>query len=198
MKHAAWLVFMILLSRGSATATISIGLYDFGAGSALLDHLIVMRGLDATYTRYNPASFNSVNDFSVHDVWFVPSAGSSGTYGGLRSNPTFQAGTAFSRLVITGTDPDVHYPSHEGASQFMLNAIRWAGGGVRQATGVMDKHGASPGGREGQALQPFPEGADGDVKAFGRRRAVDANALAQVYHLGQSLTFQRIFLAGVA
>ena len=120
VRRAAWVFFLILLSRGSATATIGIGLYDFGAGAALLDHLILSHGLDAAYTRYSPATFGGVNDFSVQKVWLVPSFGGVGVYDGLRSNPTFQAGTAFSRLLITGTDPDNHHPANEASSQLML------------------------------------------------------------------------------
>jgi len=129
MKRARVVILVLLLLRlapAPAAATTHIGLYDWGYGSALLDDLILNQGLDASYTRYSPASFASVSDFSVQDVWLVPSHGNPATYDGLRSNPTFQSGAAFFRVLIMGADPDVAYPSSAGASTLMLNALHWA------------------------------------------------------------------------
>src|SRR5437870_538484 len=137
LMRAALVFLAVVVSRGSATATIDIGLYDFGAGAALLDHLIVSHGLDAVYTRYSPGSFGSVSDLSVRSVWLVPSFGSLGTYDGLRSNRSFQSGSAFSRVVITGLDPDNHHPSSEASSRFMLNALQWVAQGTRPGLVVL-------------------------------------------------------------
>src|SRR5437867_2324189 len=137
LVRAALVFLVVVVSRGSATATIDIGLYDFGTGAALLDHLIVNHGLDATYTRYSPGSFGSVSDFSVQNVWLVPSHGYPATYDGLRSNTSFQSGSAFSRVVITGSDPDDHHPPSEASSRFMLNALQWAAGGPKPGLVVL-------------------------------------------------------------
>src|SRR5881296_2697861 len=137
LVRAALVFLVVVVSRGSATATIDIGLYDFGAGAALLDHLIVNHGLDAAYTRYTPGSFGSVSDFSVQNVWLVPSHGYPATYDGLRSNTSFQSGSAFSRVVITGSDPDDHHPLSEASSRFMLNALQWVAGGPRPGLVVL-------------------------------------------------------------
>ena len=128
LPRAALMLVLLFLSPAPAVATINIGLYDVGQGSALLDHLIVSHGLDAAYTRYAPGSFASVSNFSVQNVWLVPSFA---TYNGLRSNPSFQSGSAFSRVVITGLAADLHHPSNEGSSQFMLNALQWAAAGIK-------------------------------------------------------------------
>src|SRR5438876_659627 len=137
LMRAALVFLAVVVSRGSATATIDIGLYDFGAGAGLLDHLIVNHGLDAAYTRYTPGSFGSVSDFSVQNVWLVPSHGYPATYDGLRSNTSFQSGSAFSRVVITGSDPDDHHPLSEASSRFMLNALQWVAGGPRPGLVVL-------------------------------------------------------------
>ena len=137
LMRAALVFLAVVVSRGSATATIDIGLYDFGTGAALLDHLIVNHGLDAAYTRYTPGSFGSVSDFSVQNVWLVPSHGYPATYDGLRSNTSFQSGSAFSRVVITGSDPDDHHPLSEASSRFMLNALQWVAGGPRPGLVVL-------------------------------------------------------------
>src|SRR5690349_12881596 len=122
-------ILLLLLASSPAAATIRIGLYDFGAGSALLDHLIVTHGLDATYTRYAPGTFATVADFSVQDVWLIPSDG--GNYDTLRSNATFQSGSAFSRVLVTAFRPDFYHPSSEASSTLMLNTLRWAAGGAK-------------------------------------------------------------------
>src|SRR5438132_14431555 len=57
LGRAVLLPLLLLVSPRIACATINIGLYDFGQGAALLDHLIVSHGLDAAYTRYSPSSF---------------------------------------------------------------------------------------------------------------------------------------------
>ena len=131
LTRAVVLPLLLLLSPAPAVATMNIGLYDFGAGAALLDHLILSHGLDAAYTRYAPGTFSSVSDFSLQNVWLVPSNGAIGTYNGLRSNSSFQSGSAFSRVVITGIDPDYHHPSSEASSRFMLNALQWAAQGAK-------------------------------------------------------------------
>jgi len=128
LTRAVVLPLLLLLSPAPAVATTNIGLYDFGQGSALLDHLIVSHGLDAAYTRYAPGSFGSVSDFSVQNVWLVPS---NAGYAGLRSNTSFQSGSAFSRVVITGLDPDTRHPSSEASSGFMLNALQWVAQGPK-------------------------------------------------------------------
>src|SRR5437870_5099178 len=110
-----------LLLASSAMATVQVGLDDFGAGSAALDHLITSHGFDAAYTRYDPASLANLADFSVNDSWFVPSYGFYSSYDGLRSNRTFRAGPPFSRVVVTGLIADVQHPAGDGSSQFLLN-----------------------------------------------------------------------------
>ncbi|TMA70643.1 MAG: hypothetical protein E6J77_27170, partial [Deltaproteobacteria bacterium] len=131
LAPARLLCLLLVASVAPAAATIRVGLYDFGAGSALLDHLIVSHGLDAAYTRYSPGSFGSVGDFSVQNVWLVPSYGGYTIYDGLRSNPTFQAGFAFSRVLLIGLDPDAHHPSSEASSTLMLNALQWVAQGSK-------------------------------------------------------------------
>ena len=129
------LVFVLL--PASAMATVEIGLHDFGAGSAALDHLVTSHGFDAHYTRYDAAAFETVMDFSAENAWFVPSGGSYSIYDGFRSNRTFRAGPPFSRVVITGLIPDLKHPSGDGSSQFLLNALRWAGQGSRPGLVVL-------------------------------------------------------------
>ena len=131
LAPARLLCLLLVASVAPAAATIRVGLYDFGAGSALLDHLIVSHGLDAAYTRYSPGSFGSVGDFSVQNVWLVPSYGGYTIYDGLRSNTTFQAGFAFSRVLLIGMDPDAHHPSSEASSTLMLNALQWVAQGSK-------------------------------------------------------------------
>ena len=75
LGRAVLLPLLLLVSPRIACATINIGLYDFGQGAALLDHLIVSHGLDAAYTRYSPSSFASFGNFSAQNVWLVPSFG---------------------------------------------------------------------------------------------------------------------------
>jgi len=132
LGRAVLLPLLLLVSPRIACATINIGLYDFGSGAALLDHLIVSHGLDAAYTRYSPTgSFPSVSDFSVQNVWLVPSSAFSGNYDGLRSNATFQSGSSFSRVLLIGGDPDNHHQSTEASSTLMSNALRWAAAGAK-------------------------------------------------------------------
>jgi len=143
LRRAVLLPLLLLVSPGPALATINIGLCDFGQGSALLDHLIVNHGFDATYTRYSMGSggsFASVTDFSVQDVWLVPSFGDSRSYSGLYSNTAFQSGSAFSRVLITGMFPDVIHPANEAASMLMMNALRWSAQGGRPGLIVLDDH----------------------------------------------------------
>src|SRR5438067_1243591 len=116
-----------LLFPASAMATVQVGLDDFGAGSAALDHLITSHGFDAAYTRYDPASLATVGDFSLNNAWFVPSLGAYSVYDGLRSNRTFRADPPFSRVVITGLIADARHPPGDGSSQFLLNALSWTG-----------------------------------------------------------------------
>ena len=131
LAPARLLCLLLVASVAPAAATIRIGLYDFGSGSSLLDHLIVAHGFDATYTRYSPGSFGSVGDFSVQNVWLVPSYGGYTIYDGLRSNTTFRAGFAFSRVLLIGMDPDAHHPSSEASSALMLNALQWVAQGSK-------------------------------------------------------------------
>ena len=129
--------FVFLLAVAPAMATVEIGLYDFSLGSAALDHLITSHAFDAHYTRYDAPAFGAITDFSAENVWFVPSGGGYSTYDGLRSNRLFRAGPPFSRVVITGLIPDSRHPPGDGSSQFLLNALRWAGAGSRPGLVVL-------------------------------------------------------------
>ena len=133
-------LYVILGSVAPAVATIRVGLYDFGYGGAALDYLIQTRGYDASYTRYDPRAFATVNDFAAADVWLVPSLGRYGDYtlyDGLRANPTVQGGLVFDRVAVTELDPDVGRPLNDGASQFLMNALGWAAGGSRPGLVVL-------------------------------------------------------------
>jgi len=105
MKVArAAVLYAILGSVAPAVATIRIGLYDFGSGSAALDYLIQSRAYDASYTRYDPRAFATVSDFAAADVWLVPSLSRYGDYtlyDGLRANLTVQGGLVFGRVAVT-------------------------------------------------------------------------------------------------
>ena len=143
MKYPAAVVLSLLLFASSpAGATIRIGLYDAGFGRYVLDHLIGSHGLDATYTPYAPGSFPTVADFSVQDVWLVPYSSMYSTDDGLRSNPTFQSGSAFGRVLLTGLIADALHPSNEAASTFMLNALQWAAQGGKTGLIVLADEGA--------------------------------------------------------
>ena len=131
---------VILGSVAPAVATIRVGLYDFGSGSAALDYLIQSRAYDASYTRYDPRAFATVSDFAAADVWLVPSLGLYGDYtlyDGLRANPTVQGGLVFGRVAVTELDADLGRPPNEGASQFLMNALGWAARGSRPGLVVL-------------------------------------------------------------
>ena len=137
--HAA-VLYVILGSVAPAVATIRVGLYDFGSGSAALDYLIQSRAYDASYTRYDPRAFATVSDFAAADVWLVPSLGLYGDYtlyDGLRANPTVQGGLVFGRVAVTELDADLGRPPNEGASQFLMNALGWAARGSRPGLVVL-------------------------------------------------------------
>jgi len=87
-------------------------------------------GVDAIARARHPSS-------ARENTWFVPSGGSYSIYDGFRSNRTFRAGPPFSRVVITGLIPDLKHPSGDGSSQFLLNALRWAGQGSRPGLVVL-------------------------------------------------------------
>ena len=141
MKIArAAVLYAILGSVAPAVATIRIGLYDFGSGSAALDYLIQSRAYDASYTRYDPRAFATVSDFAAADVWLVPSLSRYGDYtlyDGLRANPTVQGGLVFGRVAVTELDADLGRPPNEGASQFLMNALGWAARGSRPGLVVL-------------------------------------------------------------
>src|SRR5262245_53884116 len=100
-----WLVLTLVLAAARVEA-ISIGyVQDPDSGNALA-HLNAAHGLGATVTVYTAGQLPTITDFTFHDVWFVGgSLGSVALGGPFGSNPVFQQGDAFGRVVITGTDP---------------------------------------------------------------------------------------------
>src|SRR5678816_1059475 len=128
------LVLTLLLGVTRAQA-LDIGYVQDANGAAALALLNSSYGLNATLTAYTSAQLAGITDFSVHDVWYVPAdltfpAPSLGAP--LGSNPVFQQGDAFGRVVLTGLDPAAHVVTGDpnaGPSTMLLNALRWAGAG---------------------------------------------------------------------
>jgi len=121
---------LVTVTRAHA---VDIGYVNDPNGAAALAILIASHGLGATLTAYTSAQLATITDFSVHDVWYVPANLAPPSLGGpLASNPVFQQGDAFGRVVVTGLDPArrlVNGDPNGGPSRFLLNALQWAGAG---------------------------------------------------------------------
>src|SRR5262245_6166229 len=128
------LVLTLLLGAVTRAQALDSGYVQGGNGAGALAILKSVHGRGATLTEYTSAQLAGITDFSVHDDWYVPASyfplPSRGSP--LESNPVFQQGDAFGRVLVTGMDPGAHLVGGDpdaGPSTMLSNALRWAGAG---------------------------------------------------------------------